>query len=110
MASRNNILYPPKAGLQGKQMANFRTGMIAVAVVAAMAGPQAMAADGALTPGKPAGISQARLHHSPNLLLIGGAAAVAVVGIVVATMSSSNAVCGAAQGCNPITSSTSTTS
>jgi len=90
---------------------NFRTAMIAMAVSAAMAGSQAMAADGALTPGKPAGISQARLHHGPNLLLIGGAAAVAVVGVVVATMGSSDAVCGPAQGCVAAgTSATSTTS
>ena len=63
--------------------------MIAVAVAAAMAGSQALAADGSLAPGKPAGVREAA-RHSPNLLLIGGAAAVAVVGIVVATQSSSN--------------------
>jgi hypothetical protein len=84
-------------------MANFRTATVALALAATMAGTQAMAADGALAPGKPAGVTQARLrHHGPNLLLIGGAAALAVVGIVVGTLNSNNSVCGVAQGCVPI--------
>ena len=93
-------------------MANFRTAMIAMAAAAALAGSQAMAADvSPLAPGKPAGVSQAR-HGSPSLLLIGAGVAVAVGAIVFATMSTSNAVCGAAQGCAPtgtgIVSSTAT--
>ena len=85
--------------------ANFRNAMIAVALAAAMVGSQALAADGSLAPGKPAGLHEAQ-RHSPSLLLIGGAAAVAVVGIVIATQSSSNSVCGAA--CSIVTPSTTT--
>jgi len=81
-------------------MTNFRMAMIAMATAAAMAGSQAMAADVTLAPGKPAGVSQAR-HGSPSLLLIGGGVLVAVGAVVFATMSSSNAVCGPAQGCVP---------
>ena len=90
-------------------MANFRTAMVAMAMAAALAGTQAMAADGALAPGKPAGVSQARVRHSPNILLIGGAAAIAVVGVVVATMGSDNAVC-SATNCPtpPVSTSTAT--
>jgi hypothetical protein len=85
-------------------MANFRTAMMAMAVAAAMTGTQALAADISLAPGKPAGVHAAQ--HSPSLLLIGLGVTVAVVAIVVATQSSSNAVCGAA--CVPPTASTST--
>ena len=86
-------------------MTNFRTAMIAMAAAAAMAGSQAMAADvSPLAPGKPAGVSQAR-HGSPSLLLIGGGVLIAVGAVVFATMSTSNAVCGPAQGCNPVSTS-----
>ena len=74
-------------------------------VVAAMAGSQAFAADGSLAPGKPAGVTQAQ--RSPNLLLIGGAAVIAVVGIAVAVSSSDNAGC-SATNCPTTTPSTST--
>jgi hypothetical protein len=81
-------------------MANFRMAMIAMA--AALAGSQAMAADvSPLAPGKPAGVSQAR-HGSPSLLLIGGGVLVAVGAVLFATMSTSDAVCGPTQGCVPI--------
>lgn len=76
-------------------MTNFKTAMMAVAVAAAMTGSQALAADLSLSPGKPAGVRQAQ-HGHPNLLLIGAGVTVAVVGIVVATQSSSNAACGSA--------------
>jgi hypothetical protein len=100
-------------GTQGRDMANlganFRanvgTAMIAAALAAGMAGSQALAADVSLAPGKPAGVREAA-RHGPSLLLIGGAAAVAVVGIVIATQSSSNSVCGAA--CSAVTPSTAT--
>ena len=75
-------------------MTSFRTAVMAMAVAAAMAGSQAFAADGALAPGKPAGVHQAA--RSPSLLLIGGAAVVAVVAIVVAVQSSNDAPCGTA--------------
>ena len=92
---------------QGMDMANFRanfrTALIAVALAAATAGSQALAADGSLAPGKPAGLHEAQ-RHSPSLLLIGGAALVAVVGVVVATQSSSSASCGSA--CTAVTPST----
>jgi hypothetical protein len=85
-------------------MTNFRMAMIAAMTAAALAGSQALAADGALAPGKPAGVHQAA--RSPSLLLIGGAAVVAVVAVVVATQSSDYAPCGSA--CT--VTSTSTTS
>ena len=81
--------------------------MAAVVLVAAMAGSQALAADGALPPGKPAGVQEARMG-SPNLLLIGGAAAVAVVGIAVAISGGNDGACDAAH-CPATTPSTSTT-
>jgi hypothetical protein len=85
-------------------MANFRTAMMAVMAAAAMTGSQALAADLSLSPGKPAGVRQAQ-HGHPNLLLIGVGVTAAVVGIVIATQSSSNAACGTA--C-PVTSPSTT--
>jgi hypothetical protein len=72
-------------------MTNFRMAMTAMAIAAAMAGSPALAADGSLAPGKPAGVHEAQ--RSPNLLLIAGAATIAVIAIVIATQSSSNAGC-----------------
>ena len=91
-------------------MTNFRNGMIAMAAAAAMAGSLipsslAIAADGTLAPGKPAGVDQAA-RRSPNLLLIGGAAALVIGGIAVAISQGNDAQCGAA--CNvPTTTTTS---
>ncbi|MCX7282434.1 MAG: hypothetical protein NTX21_13135 [Alphaproteobacteria bacterium] len=52
---------------------NLCKAMTAMVVVAAMAGSQAMAADGALAPGKPAGVQEARIiRHTQKFLLIGG--------------------------------------
>ena len=75
-------------------MTSFRTAMIAMSVAAAMAGSQALAADGTLAPGKPAGVRQAA--RSPNLLLIGGAALVAVAGIAIAVSQGNDSQCGSA--------------
>jgi hypothetical protein len=80
-------------------MTSIRTAMIATAVAAAMAGSAsfgsaALAADGALAPGKPAGVRQAA--RSTNLLLIGGAALVAVAGIAIAVSQGNDAQCGTA--------------
>ena len=86
-------------------MTNFRKAMTAMVVVAAMAGSQALAADGALAPGKPAGVREARMG-SPNLLLIGGAVLVAVAGIAIAVSGSSNAACDAAHCPAQVASST----
>lgn len=69
--------------------------MMAMAVAAAMAGSQALAADLPLSPGKPAGVREAQ-HGHHNLLLIGLGVTAAVVGIVVATQSSSGAACSTA--------------
>ena len=90
-------------------MTNFRKAMTAMVVVAAMAGSQALAADGALAPGKPAGVHEARMG-GPNLLLIGGAAVIAVVGIAVAISGSSSAACDAAHCPTSVATSPSTTS
>ena len=76
-------------------MTSFRTAMIAMSVAAAMAGSHALAADGALAPGKPAGVRQAAAR-SPNLLLIGGAALVAVAGIAIAVSQGNDTQCGTA--------------
>ena len=91
-------------------MIDFRTAMIAAVTAAVMAGSvisgsAALAADGALAPGKPAGVHQAA--RSPSLLLIGGAVVVTVVAVVVATESSSNPSCGSS--CNNTTVTTTTT-
>ncbi len=99
---------PPRAGLQGTDMRNFRSGVTAMVVVAAMAGSQALAADGILAPGKPAGVHEAQ--RSPSLLLIGGAAVVAVVGIAIAVSGSDNAACDAAHCPDSPTTGTGTTS
>ena len=80
-------------------MTNFRA-MIAVA--ASLAASQALAADGTLAPGKPAGVQQAA-RHSPNLLLIGGAAALVVGGVAIGLSQDSNAQCGAACTVTPAT-------
>jgi hypothetical protein len=85
-------------------MTKFKTTLVALSAVA-MIGSQAVAADvSALAPGKPAGVHQAQ--RSPNLLLIGGAAVIAVVAVVVATQSSNGNSCGTA--CTPATTATST--
>lgn len=88
-------------------MANFRMAALAMAVAAAMTGSQALAADGALAPGKPAGVQEAQ-HHG-HLLLIGGVTAVVVAGIVIAAANSGGSSC-SATNCPNQTSSTSTTS
>jgi hypothetical protein len=75
-------------------MTNFRKALIVAVASAALVGSQAVAADLSLAPGKPAGVREAQ--RSPSLWLIGGAAAVAVVGIVIATQSGNDAVCGTA--------------
>jgi hypothetical protein len=89
-------------------MTNFRNGMIAMAAAAAMAGSLmpsslAIAADGTLAPGKPAGMHQAA-RHSPNLLLIGGAAALVIGGVAVAISQGSNSQCTSA--CTVVTATT----
>ena len=79
---------------------------MAIVAAAAVAGAPALA-DGMLSPGKPAGVHEARLHR-PNLLLIGGVAVAVVAGIVVAVTNSSNSSCSAA-ACPNTAVSTSTT-
>jgi hypothetical protein len=86
-------------------MTDFRKALIVAMASAALIGSQAMAADLSLAPGKPAGVREAQ-RGSPSLWLIGGAAAVAVVGIVIATQSSNDAACGTA--CNPPSTATTT--
>ena len=92
--------------MQGNAMTNFRMAAIAFVAAAAMTGSQALA-DGALVPGKPAGVSEAQRHHS-NLLLIGGVAAAVIVGVAVAASSGSSSCSAAA--CPPTAVTTSTTS
>jgi hypothetical protein len=103
LGSKNKLLRP-KRDERGK-MADFRKALIVAVASAAMVGSQAVAAEISLAPGKPAGVREAQ-RGSPSLWLIGGAAAVAVVGIVIATQSSNNAVCGTA--CNPPSTTTTT--
>ena len=84
-------------------MTNLKTALIGLTVAAALIGSQALAADVSLAPGKPAGVKEAA-RHRPNLLLIGGAAALAVGAVVFATQQSKSYVCGAA--CTPPTTTT----
>jgi hypothetical protein len=93
--------------MQGNAMTNFRMAAIAFVAAAAMTGSQALA-DGALVPGKPAGVSEAQRHHS-NLLLIGGVAAAVIVGVAVAASSGGSSSC-SATACPTTAVSTSTTS
>ena len=90
-------------------MTNISKAVTAMVVVAAMVGSQALAADGTLAPGKPAGVQEARMGR-PNLLLIGGAALIAVVGVAVAISGSSSAACDAAHCPTTVATSQSTTS
>ncbi|HET7086205.1 MAG TPA: hypothetical protein VFI23_15625 [Rhizomicrobium sp.] len=88
-------------------MIKIRTAMIAMAAAATMAGSMvpgsgALAADGALPPGKPAGVHQAL--RSPSLLLIGGVALVTVAAVVIATQSDDYHACGSACTSTPSTS------
>jgi hypothetical protein len=92
--NRNNLLRPGRE-FQREDMTGFKKALIAAAMSAAMAGSQASAADASLAPGKPAGVKEAQ-RGSPSLWLIGGAAVVAVVAVVVATQSSNDATCGSA--------------
>ena len=80
--------------MQGNAMTNFRMAAIAFVAAAAMTGSQALAADGALVPGKPAGVQQAQ-HHGPSLLLIGGVTAAVVAGIAIAAANSGGSSCSA---------------
>ena len=58
--------------------------VVAAVTVAAMVGSSAFAADGALAPGKPAGVKPAAGIGTGTLLIAGGTAAVlAAIGIVV---------------------------
>jgi hypothetical protein len=84
-------------------MSKFTKAMTAAAMVAALTASHAMAADGTLAPGKPAGVQSAQAKGT-SLLLIGGAAIVTVVAIVVASQQGNDAVCGAA--CNAPTTAT----
>ena len=86
-------------------MTNLRKAMTAMVVVAAMAGSQALAADGALAPGKPAGVHEARMGR-PNLLMIAGGVVIAVAGIAVAMSNSNNAACSATNCPTTVTPST----
>ena len=79
-------------------MTNLRKAATARALAAAM-GSQALAAEGALTAGKPAGVQEAQ-RRGPNLLLIGGGIAIAVVAVAVAISGSNDAACDAAH-CPP---------
>jgi hypothetical protein len=79
---------------------------LTVALISMLAVSQAQA-DGVLAPGKPAGIKEAqRRARGPNLLLIGGAAAVAVIGVAIAVAQSNDAACGSA--CDTTTTTTGT--
>ena len=76
-------------------MTKFGKALTAVAVAAVLTASQALAAEGPLlAPGKPAGVTAAQ--RTSKLLLIGGAALVTVIAVVIATQNSNNAVCNAA--------------
>lgn len=92
------------ADFRGLTMTNLRKAATAMALAAAM-GSQALAAEGSLTAGKPAGVQEAQ--RRTNLLLIGGGIAIAVVAVAVAISGSSSAACDAAH-CPVVTPATST--
>ena len=73
---------------------NLRKAFTAVVIVATMASAQAIAAEGSLAPGKPAGVHQAQ--RSPSLLLIGAGVTIAVVALAVGLSSGNDASCDAA--------------
>jgi hypothetical protein len=76
-------------------MAKFTKAMTAAALAAVLTASQAMAAEGTLAAGKPAGVQQAQ-SRGTSLLLIGGAAIITVIAVVVASQQGNNASCGTA--------------
>jgi hypothetical protein len=86
-------------------MAKVKTALVAAAMAAAMTASQAMAADGPLplVPGKPAGVQTAQ--HSSHMLLVLGAATLAVIGVVIAVTTTNNATCDTACTTTPATTS-----
>jgi hypothetical protein len=91
-------------------MTRVTKAVVGIAVAAAFAGSQAVAAgrDGPLAPGKPAGVHEA-VRHGPNLLLIGGVAAAVAAGVVIAVTTSGSSSC-SATNCPTSTSTSGTTS
>ena len=77
-------------------MAKFTKAMTAAALAAVLTASQAMAADGALVPGKPAGVQPAQSSRGTSLLLIGGAAIITVIAVVIASQQGTSADCGSA--------------
>ena len=63
-------------------MFGIKSVVVAIAAVA-LIGSSAFAADGAMAPGKPAGVRQAN-EISDGALIIGGAAAAIIVGVAIA--------------------------
>ena len=88
-------------------MTNLRKAVTAVVVAAVLTGSQALAADGSLAPGKPAGVQQARIHR-PNLLLIGAGVTIAVVAVAVGISSGGTGTCSATQCSNATITPTTT--
>jgi hypothetical protein len=84
-------------------MTKFGTMAVAMMMAAALAGSPAIAAEAQLGPGKPAGVAGAQ-NSSPSLFIVAGAALVAVIAVVIATQSSSDAACGAPCTAVPATS------
>lgn len=74
-------------------MAKFTKAMTAAVMAAMLTMPHAMAADGTLAPGKPAGVKSAQAAGT-TLLLVAGAAIVTVVAVVVANQKGSAPACG----------------
>ncbi len=91
-------------------MTHLTKAVVGIAVAAAFAGSQAVAAgaDTRLAPGKPAGVHEAA-RHGRNLLLIGGAAAAVVAGVAVAVANSGSSSC-SATNCPTSVSTSGTTS
>lgn len=93
---------------QGIAMKSFDKALSVIATAGILTMSPAMAGTSTpLSPGKPAGITQAQ-HHGPSLVLIGGAALATVIAVVVATQSGGSSSC-SATNC-PTTSSTASTS
>ena len=64
--------------------------VVAAIVAAAMISTSALAADGALAPGKPSGVHQAQIGTGTLILGVAGAAILTAIAIVVSNQSSRN--------------------
>src|SRR3569623_1663545 len=95
----NSVIGARESGRQtacgGLIMTNLKTAMMAVAMAVSLTASQAVAAETSLlVAGKPAGVHEAQ--RGSHLLVIAGAATLAVIAIVIASQQGNAAPCGSA--------------